>query len=104
MHRLARCGGHLRADRGSAATSTAPAASAMHAPAAGDRPRPVLQGVKVVELATVIAAPAAAAVLADFGADVIKVESPGGDMWRGQGAAFANSNRARSKKKKYSLF
>jgi crotonobetainyl-CoA:carnitine CoA-transferase CaiB-like acyl-CoA transferase len=36
----------------------------------------LLEGVKVVELATVIAAPACAAVLADLGAEVLKIESP----------------------------
>ncbi|MCY3539264.1 MAG: CoA transferase [bacterium] len=42
-----------------------------------------LAGVRVVELANWIAAPAAGAVLADLGADVIKVEPPGGDPVRG---------------------
>lgn len=37
---------------------------------------------KVIDLATVIAAPSTAAMLADFGAEVIKVEAPGGDAWR----------------------
>lgn len=40
------------------------------------------EGLKVIDNATVIAAPAAAMMLADFGADVIKVEPPGGDMLR----------------------
>jgi len=41
------------------------------------------EGLKVVDLATVIAGPAAATILADFGADVIKVEQPeSGDMLR----------------------
>ena len=57
--------------------------------------RPILGGIKVVELATVIAAPSCAAVLADFGADVTKVEAPGGDMWRGFGANFGNENRGK---------
>ena len=43
----------------------------------------LLSGLKVVDCATVIAAPAAAMMLADFGADVVKVEQPGeGDMLR----------------------
>jgi crotonobetainyl-CoA:carnitine CoA-transferase CaiB-like acyl-CoA transferase len=42
----------------------------------------VFAGLKVLDLASFIAAPAAAAVLADFGADVIKVEPPAGDLQR----------------------
>ena len=41
-----------------------------------------LEGVKVIELATFIAAAAAGRFLADLGADVIKVESAGGDPLR----------------------
>ena len=48
-----------------------------------DGKKPLFAGLKVVECATYIAAPTAATVLADFGADVIKVEQPGeGDPWR----------------------
>jgi formyl-CoA transferase len=44
---------------------------------------PLFAGLKVIDCATYIAAPAAATVLADFGADVIKIEPPGeGDPWR----------------------
>jgi crotonobetainyl-CoA:carnitine CoA-transferase CaiB-like acyl-CoA transferase len=44
---------------------------------------PLLQGLRVVDLASWIAGPAAATVLSDFGADVIKVEPPGiGDTYR----------------------
>lgn len=44
---------------------------------------PILSGLKVVDAATYIAAPSAAAILADFGADVIKVERPPhGDPYR----------------------
>jgi crotonobetainyl-CoA:carnitine CoA-transferase CaiB-like acyl-CoA transferase len=41
-----------------------------------------LSGIKVVEVANWLAAPSAAALLADLGADVIKVEPPGGDAFR----------------------
>jgi crotonobetainyl-CoA:carnitine CoA-transferase CaiB-like acyl-CoA transferase len=44
---------------------------------------PLFAGLKVLDVATVIAAPVAATMLADFGADVIKVEQPGdGDLLR----------------------
>ena len=39
-------------------------------------------GLKVVDLASFIAGPSAAVILSDFGADVIKVEPPTGDLWR----------------------
>ncbi|WP_425257792.1 CaiB/BaiF CoA transferase family protein [Rubrivivax sp. RP6-9] len=42
----------------------------------------VLQGVRVVEHGTFITGPAAAMLLADLGADVIKVEQPAGDPFR----------------------
>jgi len=51
-------------------------------PAPGDDRLP-LAGVRVVELATIIAAPMGACCLADMGADVIKVEQIGGDPYRG---------------------
>ena len=41
-----------------------------------------LEGIRVVEVANWLAAPSAAALMADLGADVIKVEHPGGDAWR----------------------
>ncbi len=42
----------------------------------------IFSGVKVVDLASFIAGPGAAVILSDFGADVIKVEPPTGDLWR----------------------
>src|SRR5262245_9168081 len=41
-----------------------------------------LAGIRVLEVANWLAAPAAGALLADLGADVIKVEPPGGDVYR----------------------
>ena len=41
-----------------------------------------LEGIRVVELAEGIAGPYAGKLLADFGADVVKVEPPGGDLSR----------------------
>jgi crotonobetainyl-CoA:carnitine CoA-transferase CaiB-like acyl-CoA transferase len=47
-----------------------------------------LDGVKVVELATFIAAPSCARILASYGADVIKVEAPRGDDLRVAGRGY----------------
>jgi formyl-CoA transferase len=48
-----------------------------------------LQGIRVIDAAAVIAAPFGAALLGDFGADVIKVEMPGnGDSSRGMGPFY----------------
>ena len=41
-----------------------------------------LDGIRVVEVANWLAAPSAAALLADLGADVVKIEHPAGDAWR----------------------
>ena len=42
----------------------------------------LLEGLKVVEMSTWVAGPGCAGVMADWGADVIKVEAPGGDAIR----------------------
>jgi formyl-CoA transferase len=48
----------------------------------GHHPGP-LEGVRVLEFSEIIAAPFCGMLLADMGADVIKVEPPGGEPWRG---------------------
>ena len=60
-----------------------------------------LQGVKVLDLSSVVFGPLASQALADYGADVIKVEPPEGDSTRhtgpstevGMSAVFLGSNR-----------
>ena len=47
-----------------------------------------MEGVRVVDLTTFLAAPTAARVLGEWGADIIKVEAPNGDPGRTQGAVF----------------
>lgn len=49
---------------------------------------PPLKGLKVVELARILAGPWAGQILADLGAEVLKVESPGGDDTRSWGPPF----------------
>ena len=46
-----------------------------------------LEGIRVVELATFVAAPTTGRFLADLGAEVIKIEQPQGDGWRDTTAA-----------------
>ena len=41
-----------------------------------------LEGIRVVEIANWLAAPSAAALMADLGAEVVKIEHPAGDAWR----------------------
>lgn len=63
-----------------------------------------LKGVRVIDMSTVIASPFAAGLMADFGAEVIKVEMPGkGDPFRGlgpyhQGKGVRWSTMGRNKK------
>lgn len=47
-----------------------------------------LEGIRIVDMTTFLAAPTVARVLGEWGADVIKVEPPKGDAERTQGAVF----------------
>lgn len=69
-----------------------------------DSPDPLagpLDGVRVLDLTTILLGPFATQILGDMGADVIKVEAPGGDAIRnvgpppadGMGAVFLGTNR-----------
>ena len=60
--------------------------------AAGAKP---LAGIKVLDLGTVIAGAYASAILANLGADVIKVEGADGDPWRDRGVGFTAYNRGK---------
>jgi crotonobetainyl-CoA:carnitine CoA-transferase CaiB-like acyl-CoA transferase len=52
----------------------------------------VLDGVVVVEVGQILSAPYAAAIFSDLGAEVVKVERPGGDDGRSMGPAFRNGD------------
>lgn len=61
----------------------------------------LLKGVRVIEMTTIVLGPMAGQILADFGAEVIKVETPAGDLARyvepraisGESSMFVNNNR-----------
>src|SRR5260370_13769329 len=62
-----------------------------------------LEGVKIIDMTTVLRGPYAPQMLGDYGADVLKIETPDGDVTRligptrhpGMGPVFLNTNRSK---------
>jgi crotonobetainyl-CoA:carnitine CoA-transferase CaiB-like acyl-CoA transferase len=61
----------------------------------GPTPAAPLEGVRVLEFGAIIAGPYAATILASFGADAVKVESPDGDPFRPYGLGFVGYNQGK---------
>ncbi|MCA9848192.1 MAG: CoA transferase [Dehalococcoidia bacterium] len=56
-------------------------------------PAGVLSGIRVLEFSQIVAAPVAGVNLADFGADVVKVEPPGGEQTRRTGSVVPTESK-----------
>ncbi len=59
-------------------------------------PEPLLAGLRVVEVGQYVAAPFAATLFADQGAEVVKIERPGGDPYRKDPARYSAWNRGKT--------
>jgi crotonobetainyl-CoA:carnitine CoA-transferase CaiB-like acyl-CoA transferase len=82
----------LNTDRASIGRLTRPARSAPSAASGGGNP---LSGIKVVDFGNYLAGPLSTMLLADLGADVIKVEALDGDPMRANESAFLSCQRGK---------
>jgi crotonobetainyl-CoA:carnitine CoA-transferase CaiB-like acyl-CoA transferase len=76
------------ADWAGCAESEAEISAAASGPGAAALDGPPLAGVRILEITNLIAGPTCGRLLADLGADVIKLEPPGGDMSRPIGRTY----------------
>lgn len=73
-----------------------------HEPHAADTPKRPLEGVKIIEFSSYLTGPYTSMMLGDLGAQIIKVEQPGGDSFRkfghsqqGLSSLWCSSNRGK---------
>ena len=82
------------ADTAAVLAEAAGSARASHAPSR-DGPRACLEGIRVLDLSNFIAGPFCPLLLAELGADVVKVEPPAGDAHRAMQPMYAAGQRGK---------
>jgi crotonobetainyl-CoA:carnitine CoA-transferase CaiB-like acyl-CoA transferase len=84
-----------RAGEGNAELTAADAVIPLQPRSSNPAPLPPLQGLKVLDLGAYLAGPFACMLLADLGAEVIKVEAPKGDAMRRLERIFSGTQRGK---------